>query len=69
MTNIKDAALLDRMVPQYVNPDGYINAKSIAEDQDYFVAKGQLKEKADLSKVIDNTFVDYAVQKLGKYQP
>lgn len=68
MTNIKDQAVYDKMAPQHVNPDGYINAKSVAEDQDFFLATGQIKEKVDLGKVIDNQYMDYAVQILGKYK-
>ncbi len=68
MTNVKDAALYDKTAPQYVNPDGYVNAKSVAEDQDFFLATGQITQKIDLSKAIDNQYMDYAVQTLGKYR-
>jgi ABC-type nitrate/sulfonate/bicarbonate transport system substrate-binding protein len=68
-TNVKDPALYDRMTFDYMNPDGYINAEALAADLDWFVVNGYLREKPDLRTVVDNRFVEYALQQLGRYQP
>ena len=36
---------------------------------DWYVANGYLTEKPDVARVVDNSFADYAVRTLGKYQP
>ncbi len=67
-TGTKDPASFEKMVPHGVDPNGYVNAKSIMDDQDWFIAKGYSKDKIDEKSLIDNQFVDYAIQRLGKYQ-
>jgi NitT/TauT family transport system substrate-binding protein len=68
-TNVKDAALYDKVTWDYMNPDGYINAETLARDMDWYVANGYLTEKPDVARIVDNSFADYAVRALGKYQP
>ncbi|MBI4318306.1 MAG: ABC transporter substrate-binding protein [Chloroflexi bacterium] len=65
---IKDPAVYEKMVMHGIDPNGYVNAKSVMADQDWFVANGYSKERIDEKVLIDNQFVDYAVQQLGKYQ-
>lgn len=67
MTNVKDPALYDKMAAQYMNPDGYVNSQSVASDAAWFSQSKQIEREVDTSKVVDNSFVDYAIQKLGKY--
>lgn len=59
----------DQMVFPYSNPDGYVNDKSVTSDLDWYVTTGQVKDKPDLKTVIDHSFMEYAVSKLGKFQP
>ncbi|MBI4319762.1 MAG: ABC transporter substrate-binding protein [Chloroflexi bacterium] len=66
-TTLKDPKMYDKVGLPGLNPDGKINVANVAAQQDFFVRKGVLKEKLDLSKVIDMQFVDYAVQRLGPY--
>lgn len=51
-----------------LNPDGRVNAESVASDHDWLVKEGLLTQKLDLKQIIDNQFADYAVQTLGKYK-
>lgn len=67
-TGIKDRQLYDIMTIMGVDPNGYMNPKSIAADQDWYFGQGQMQQKVDLSKVVDGQFVDYAVERLGKYK-
>jgi ABC-type nitrate/sulfonate/bicarbonate transport system substrate-binding protein len=66
-TNIKDVALYDKMGWDYFNPDGYVNSKAVAYDLDWYASHDYVKQKPDLNKVIDNSYVDFALSKLGKY--
>jgi NitT/TauT family transport system substrate-binding protein len=68
-TPVKDKSLYDKMGYDYYDPDGYINAKAVAYDLDWYASHDYVKQKPDLSKVIDNSYVDYAISKLGKYKP
>lgn len=67
-STVKDLSLYDKMVMPGFDPDGRINADSLIKQQEFFVQNGGVKDRADLKKVIDNQFVDYAVQKLGPYK-
>jgi NitT/TauT family transport system substrate-binding protein len=68
-TNVKDAALYDRMVQPGLNPDGYLNLASIAADQDWYVRQGLVRERQPLGDLVDYQFVDYALQRLGRIGP
>jgi NitT/TauT family transport system substrate-binding protein len=68
-TPLKERAIYDQMPWPSSNPDGRVNAETIAAAQDWFADHGYVPTKVDLSKVIDNQFADYAVQQLGPYQP
>ena len=66
-TSVKTPALYDRMIMPGLDPDGRVNAAGMASDMRWFLSKGYLKEEVDVSKAIDMSFADDAVQKLGKY--
>ena len=66
-TTVKDRALYDKLGLPGLNPDGAANDKDIAAQQDFFVARGYQKEKLDLKPVLDHQFVNYALDKLGKF--
>jgi NitT/TauT family transport system substrate-binding protein len=67
--SVNDPAAYNRMVPTGFNPDGYINVDSITADQEFFISTGVLPQRVDLATVIDQQYVDYAVGRLGRYQP
>ncbi|MFI5265872.1 MAG: ABC transporter substrate-binding protein [Chloroflexota bacterium] len=66
-TTVKDRALYDKMGLPGLNPDGSANDQDIAAQQDFFFARGYQKEKLDLKPVLDHQFVNYALDKLGKF--
>jgi len=68
-TPVKDPAVYDEMAPTGFNPDGYIYVDSVAADQEWFLAQGKITQRVDLSTAIDNQYVDYALGRLGHYQP
>lgn len=63
-----DAALFERMVLPWVDPNGVVNAKSLDAAQQYFVAKGSQQKALDMTKVVDTSFADEAVRQLGQYK-
>lgn len=46
-----------------------MNIKAIEGDQEFYIGAGYLKERVDVAKWVDMTFVNYAIERLGKYQP
>jgi NitT/TauT family transport system substrate-binding protein len=68
-TPVKDPAVYDQMIPTGFNPDGYVNVDSMAIDQEWFAAQGRLSQRADLAAVVDHQYVEYALTRLGRYQP
>jgi len=67
-TTITDPALYDRMLHVYNEVDGNVNVEALDRDQDFNVRQGQQREKIDIRALVDPSFSDYAVQRLGRYQ-
>lgn len=63
-----DVALFDKMVLPGIDPNGNVNAKSLDDAQQYFVAKGSQPKPIDMSKVVDLSFAQEAVKQLGTYK-
>jgi NitT/TauT family transport system substrate-binding protein len=68
-STVKDPALLEKMVPAGLNPDGYINMRTFSDDVEWWVNIGYVRARVDPAQVVDNSFVDYAIDRLGRYQP
>jgi len=68
-TNIKDPAAYRAMTPFAANPDGHVNAASLKNDFEFFRERNLVSGRITVDQVVDNSFADEAVRKLGKYQP
>ncbi|HZT05713.1 MAG TPA: ABC transporter substrate-binding protein [Chloroflexota bacterium] len=66
-TPVKDLSLYDKMVMPGLNPNGRVNLDSLNDSQNWWIEKGSQGARADLSKVVDDQYVDYAVKLLGAY--
>jgi len=66
-TTVKTPALYDKMIMPGLDPNGSVNAAGMANDMHWFLSKGYLKQEVDVSKAIDTSFAQDAVEKLGKY--
>ncbi len=66
-TPVKERDLYDRMVFQYLDPDGRINRESVANDLAYYLAAGHVTGPVDVDGLLDTRFTDYAVGVLGPY--
>jgi NitT/TauT family transport system substrate-binding protein len=67
-TPIKDTADYERMRPAGLDPDGKVNLDSMRQDLAYYERAGLVSVPVDLAKVVDTSFQEYAVQRLGPYQ-
>src|SRR5262245_56573643 len=65
-TTLKDRALVNRMALHGVQPNGGLDERFFDEVQDYFVRAGALSQKVDVSQVVDRSYLDYALQRLGR---
>jgi NitT/TauT family transport system substrate-binding protein len=68
-TPLKDAALYEQMGAVYLNPDCYLNVDAMQWDLDWYASNGFVTQKPDLLQTIDNSYCEYAIQQLGRYQP
>ncbi len=68
-TGLKDPELFKKMVPNGIDPDGRVNVKSMANDLKFFADSGYLERPAKVEDVVDTSFAEKAVQKLGPYKP
>jgi NitT/TauT family transport system substrate-binding protein len=69
-TTIKDEAMLRRIIPSAVNPNGEVSLAGLRHDLAFFRELGLIESK-DVSAdgVVDGSFVKAAVEKLGPYKP
>ncbi len=67
-TKVKDVALYDKMAMPGIDPNGKVNVDSLASQQEWYLQKGSQKARVDLKKVVDMSYADLAVQKLGAYK-
>jgi NitT/TauT family transport system substrate-binding protein len=67
-TGLKDKELVKSMIPNGISPDGAVHQPSLAEDLKFFVAEGLIEKPVKVDDVLDMSFVDNAIKKLGPYQ-
>lgn len=65
---INDPGLYERMFPTGINPDGYLRLKGVEMDLAWYKERGLLKADIQLQDAVDNSYVDFALKALGKYQ-
>lgn len=57
-----------KMIPSGINPDGYLNKESLAEDAKWYQEHGFIDAPCDIEKAADHTFVEKALARLGKFE-
>jgi NitT/TauT family transport system substrate-binding protein len=65
-TAVKDISLYSKMRPIDFDPNGRVEVRSLEMDQDWFLKLGLQLDRADLSKLIDYQYIDYAAAQLPK---
>jgi len=64
-SNVKDKAVIEKMTPHRMNPDGTVNTESLQKDLDFFKQAGLVTTNATLDGVIDASFVAKANEALA----
>jgi NitT/TauT family transport system substrate-binding protein len=67
-TNVKEPELYATMLMPGLDPNGGVNVTGMKSDMEWFFSKGFLKQKVDVSEVVDTTFAESAVKLLGPYR-
>jgi ABC-type nitrate/sulfonate/bicarbonate transport system substrate-binding protein len=65
---VKDPVMYEKMFPVGLNPDGYLRMKGIEMDLAWYKQRNLLKTDIKLQEVVDNKYVDFALNILGKYK-
>jgi NitT/TauT family transport system substrate-binding protein len=63
-----DPGIFERVVPVGLHPDGRMNAKGLADDARWFVEHGYVKQMPNMDAIVDESYVDFAVQTLGAFK-
>ncbi|HLH23562.1 MAG TPA: ABC transporter substrate-binding protein [Chloroflexota bacterium] len=66
VSGVTDLDLLERMEPTWADPNGSVNVDSLADVQRWYIGRGEQTGEVDFSRVVDMSFVDYAVERLGR---
>jgi NitT/TauT family transport system substrate-binding protein len=66
-TAVKDPAMYERMRFHGVEPNGVLEARPLERFQDFSIDKGLLPNRVNVASLIDPQYVEYAVQRLGKW--
>jgi NitT/TauT family transport system substrate-binding protein len=59
-----DPSVYDGMVIPELLPDGRINVASIDDLQDFFLQSGQIRERVDIQRYVDDSFREAAVRRI-----
>ncbi|HWP03897.1 MAG TPA: hypothetical protein VNL96_10600 [Gemmatimonadaceae bacterium] len=65
-TPLKQPEMWHRVSMSRVDPNGTIHEAELALQQDYFLRTGAQAQKVDLSELVDRSYIDYALQRLGR---
>jgi NitT/TauT family transport system substrate-binding protein len=69
VTPVRDRALLERVAPTWMDPNGSVNVASLQDIQRWYLDRGEMTAEVDLNRAVDASFADYAVGQLGAYAP
>jgi len=65
-TLLKQPEMWHRVGVSRVDPNGAIDETELGLEQDYFLRVGAQAQKVDLDKLVDRSYVNYALQRLGR---
>lgn len=66
-TSMADPKSYGQVVPVGLHPDGAMDLASLREDAEWYVKNGYVKKLPDIDKIVDLRYINFAVEKLGKY--
>ncbi len=65
-TSVKDPKLYEVMAMPYMDPNGWVNTRSLEDQYKWLVDMGLYTGKKTLKDILEPSFAEYAVQRLGK---
>lgn len=65
---VGDNKVWDELTPVGINPNGHLNKVSLKADIDWYFNKGFLKKKILIDDFVDESFVNEALSKIGRYE-
>ena len=65
-TPIKDPKLYEGLLTSPVDPNAVMDPRILNDVEDYYVKFGTVPQKVDIGQVLDRTYVDYALARLGR---
>ncbi len=63
-----DVAVIRDGFPAGLDPNGRVNLRFLNECQQYFIQQKYLREAIDLARLVDTSFADSTVARLGEYK-
>lgn len=67
-TFVDTADVFLKMKPPGLDPNGHVLRDGVVADQKWYMKKGLVKSEANIDKLIDNSYVENALRKLGEYK-
>ncbi len=62
-----DEEIVRNAYPAGLDPNQQVDKESLIAFQEFFVAEGQIREPIDVDQILDPSFADAALEKLGRY--
>ena len=66
-TPVKNPGLYDHMGYASIDPNGQVDQASLVEQLDWYERQGLVTGIVDLDRVVDRSYADFALQRLGRY--
>lgn len=60
--------VFERMKAPGLDPNGYVLKSGVISDMKWYMKKGLVKQESDVDKLVDNSYVDYALGVLKEYK-
>lgn len=67
-TFVNKADIFLHMKPPGLDPNGYVLRDGVIADLKWYMDAGLVKEKSDVDKLVDNSYVEKAIKTLGEYK-
>ncbi|MBI2368708.1 MAG: ABC transporter substrate-binding protein [Deltaproteobacteria bacterium] len=65
---VRDPKLYDKMRWNFIHPNGYINLRSVEDQQEWYIRKGFLKQRVPLDKLVDHRYLECALGRIGRVE-
>lgn len=67
-TAVKERELYDKMHLSYIDPNLSFSKESLKDQQEWYIRNKMMTERADIDKMHEPAYLNYALEKLGRYQ-